>query len=123
MYGFTLTNSIVITGQAPVWNQGGGEASCAHANVPVTSLDKCFSSYTFTDNALVTDPSKFPPSSWPKDVIFAQTVNDVDFTNYNGGNGGDYELTASSPYKNMGTDGKDLGADIVGLQSELADVE
>ena len=123
MYGFTLTNSIVITGQAPVWNQGGGETSCAHANVPVTSLDKCFSSYTFTDNALVADPSNFPPSSWPKDVMFAQTVNDVDFTNYNGGNGGDYELTASSPYKNMGTDGKDLGADIVGLQSELADVE
>ena len=31
--------------------------------------------------------------------------------------GGDYELNANSPYKNSGTDGKDLGADIAGLDS------
>jgi hypothetical protein len=34
------------------------------------------------------------------------------FVNYNNGNGGDYHLAAGSPYKNAGTDGKDLGADV-----------
>jgi len=123
MYGFSWTNSIVITGQYPVWNEGGGEASCAHANVPLTSLNNCFSSYSFTDNALVLDPSKYPPSSWPQGVLFASSVNDVGFTAYDGGNGGNYQLTKSSPYKNKGLDGKDLGADIVGLRSELSAVE
>ena len=36
----------------------------------------------------------------------------VQFVNYNNGNGGDYHLASTSPYKNAGTDGKDLGADI-----------
>jgi hypothetical protein len=36
----------------------------------------------------------------------------VQFTNYNNGNGGDYTLVPTSPYKNAGLDGKDLGADI-----------
>ena len=43
--------------------------------------------------------------------------------NYNNGNGGNYELQSSSPYKNKGTDGKDLGADIVGLNAALANVQ
>jgi hypothetical protein len=55
--------------------------------------------------------------------MFPQTVSDVDFTDYNNGNGGNYQLLSSSPYKNAGTDGKDLGADIVGLNQELANVE
>ena len=55
--------------------------------------------------------------------MFPQTVNDVGFVNYNNGNGGNYELQSNSPYKNKGTDGKDLGADIVGLNAALANVE
>jgi hypothetical protein len=47
----------------------------------------------------------------------------VGFVQYNDGNGGNYELQASSPYKNKGSDGKDLGADIVGLNEALANVE
>ena len=55
--------------------------------------------------------------------MFPQTVDDVQFVNYNYGNGGNYELQSSSPYKNKGTDGKDLGADIVGLNEMLANVQ
>jgi hypothetical protein len=40
--------------------------------------------------------------------------------NYNDGNGGDYHLLASSPYKNAGTDHKDLGADINALEAATA---
>ena len=65
----------------------------------------------------------FPPSTWPANNIFPQTINDVAFANFSNGNGGNYELQSSSPYKNKGTDGKDLGADIVGLNAALANVE
>ena len=34
----------------------------------------------------------------------------------------DFHLQATSPYKNAGTDGKDLGADIAGIDAATADV-
>jgi hypothetical protein len=55
--------------------------------------------------------------------MFPQTVDDVQFTNYNNGDGGNYQLLPGSPYVNKGADGKDLGADIVTLDAELANVE
>jgi hypothetical protein len=55
--------------------------------------------------------------------MFPQSINEVGFTNYNNGDGGNYELLTNSPYKNKGTDGKDLGADIVGLNQALANIE
>jgi hypothetical protein len=55
--------------------------------------------------------------------MFPQTANDVGFVNFNSGNGGNYELQPNSPYKNKSTDGKDLGADIAGLNATLANVE
>ncbi|MFY9906936.1 MAG: hypothetical protein WAK62_17405, partial [Terriglobales bacterium] len=61
--------------------------------------------------------------SWPSNNLFPQTVDDVQFVNFNNGNGGNYELQSSSPYKNKGTDGKDLGADIAGLNEMLANVQ
>jgi hypothetical protein len=91
--------------------------------VPITSINNCFTSYTFANNALIATPSQFPPSSWPANNMFPQTVNDVQFMSYNNGNGGNYELQSTSHYKNMGSDGKDLGADIVGLNEMLASVE
>jgi hypothetical protein len=123
MYGFVFTNSIVITGRYPVWNEGGGDASCAHADVPLTSIDKCFTSYTFNNNALIASPPHYPPASWPSGSQFPPSPNNVGFVQYADGNGGNYELQSSSPYKGKGTDGKDLGADIVGLNEALANVE
>jgi hypothetical protein len=41
---------------------------------------------------------------------------------YHGGDGGDYHLLSGSPYKNAGTDGKDLGADIDAIDTEIAGV-
>ena len=122
MYALVFTNNLVITGQYPVWNAG-RPASCASEDVPVTSMNRCFTSYTFANNGLITPPAQFPPSSWPKKNMFAPTMNSVGFTNYDNGSGGNYALLPSSPYKNKGTDGKDLGADIVGLNAALAGVE
>jgi hypothetical protein len=126
MFGFIFTNNIVNTARYPVWSTGGGTANCASPDVPLASLNACFPVspfYTFSTNALLAHPSGFPPTSWPTGNFFPATGADVLFVNYNNGNGGNYELQANSPYKNKGTDGKDLGADIVGLNAALANVE
>jgi hypothetical protein len=123
MYGLVFTNNLMVTGRYPVWNTGGGTASCAFQDVPIVSITKCFTSFTFANNALVATPSAFPPSTWPANNVFPQTVNEVGFTSFGNGNGGNYELLSSSPYENKATDGKDLGADIVGLNAALANVE
>ncbi|MGB7149404.1 MAG: hypothetical protein WBD45_09630 [Terriglobales bacterium] len=122
MYGFVLTNSIVTTGRYPIWNSHSHD-SCAVLDVPLTSLNNCFSTYTFANNALVAAPSHFSPATWPTGNFFTADPNDVGFVQYDDGNGGNYELVQGSPYKNMGTDGKDLGADIVGLNLALTGVE
>ncbi len=122
MYGFVFTNSIVTAGRYPIWNASGGATSCAHANVPLTSLNACFSSYTFSNNGLVSAPTRYPASAWPTGNIFATSANTVDFAEYNDSNGGNYQLMPGSPFKNMGTDGRDLGADVAGLNAALADV-
>jgi hypothetical protein len=123
MYGLVFTNNLLGTGRYPVWTTGGGSGNCAFKDVPITSINRCFTTYTFANNGLIATPETFPPSTWPAHNLFPQTVDDVQFTSYNNGNGGNYELLPSSPYKNMGTDGKDLGADIVGLNQALANVE
>jgi len=122
MYGLVFTNNLVITGRYPVWNTG-GSTNCAVKNVPVTSINNCFTTSTFVSNGLIASPPEFPPSTWPANNMFPQTVDDVAFTNYNNGNGGNYELLANSPYKNMGTDGKALGADVGRLKAAMANVE
>lgn len=123
MYGLVFTNNLTVTGQYPIWNTGGGQQSCAYKDVPITSIGSCFTSYSFGNNGLIASPPKFPPSSWPSNNMFPQTVGDVQFVNFNNGDGGNYELQSTSPYKNKGTDGKDLGADIVGLNEALQNVE
>ena len=123
MYGFVFTNNIVTTGAYPVWNTGGGSTSCAYQGTPAVKIANCFTTYTFTNNALVASPKGAPPSSWPAGNLFPPDPGSVEFTQYDNGNGGDYQLQAGSPYKNKGTDGRDLGADIVGLEAALAGVE
>ena len=122
MYGFVFTNNLVLTGRYPVWNAF-TDKSCAAGDVPLHSLEKCFTTYTFQNNGLIASPPAFPPSSWPAGNYFPNTIPDVGFVNYNNGNGGDYALLPSSPYKGKGWDGKDLGADIAGLDAALAGVQ
>jgi len=113
----------VLTGRYPVWNALGNKTSCAVKDVPISSIVNCFTTYTFQNNGLIASPPQFPPSSWPTENFFPATPAAVQFVNYNNGNGGNYELLSTSPYKNAGTDGKDLGADIVGLDAALAGVQ
>jgi len=123
MFGLVFTNNLLLTTDEPVWNVGWGKTSCAVKNVPDTTMQKCFANSTFLNNGLITPPPEFPPSTWPTKNMFSQTITAVGFTDYNNGNGGNYQLLSNSPYKNLGTDGKDLGADIAGLNAALANVE
>jgi hypothetical protein len=52
--------------------------------------------------------------------LFPVSDGNVGFVNFNSGNGGNYALLPSSPYKNAGSDGKDLGADISAVQAAIA---
>src|SRR5271157_764458 len=122
MYGFVFTNNLVVTGLYPVWGAGGGSTTCAFNGTPAFKIASCFTTYTFTNNALIGTPSAFPPSSWPAGNMFPPDPNTI-FIQYNNGNGGNYQLQSGSPYINKGTDGRDLGADIVGLDAALAGVE
>ena len=123
MFGFTFTNNLVATGAYPVWNTGGGKTSCGISDVPVTSIAACFASYTFANNGLIASPKAFPPSSWPTGNSFPVDGKAVGFMQYNEGDGGDYQLQPTSPYKNAGTDHRDLGADMAGLEAALAGIE
>lgn len=69
------------------------------------ALNTDFSNWTFQKNALVGESA----SSYPSGNFFPATISDVQFVDYADGN---YSLAATSPYKNAGTDGKDIGANL-----------
>jgi hypothetical protein len=119
---FAFTNSIVNAGTYPVWSTGGGSTNCAFYDVPLITFNTCFTSSVFSANAIIAPPSG-DPAGWPSPNFFPSSTTAVQFVNYNGGNGGDYHLQSSSPYKGKGTDGKDLGADIDAVNSAIAGVE
>ena len=52
-------------------------------------------------------------TAYPEDNFYPAGIGSVGFTNLSGGN---YHLSASSPYKNAGTDGKDVGSDIPSVE-------
>jgi len=120
MFGFVFTNNMVMTGRYPLWSAGWGRASCAAIGTPAQKVNKCFRTNTYKNNALIGTPDAFPPSSWPAGNYFPKDTNDAGFVDFNGG---DYRLQPGSRYKNSGTDGKDMGADIVGLNAALAGVD
>jgi hypothetical protein len=123
MKAFVFTNSILSAGPYPIWSTGGGSTNCAAFNKPLMTVNACFSPYSFASNAVIASPSAYPPSLWPSGNFFPANTATVQFVNYNSGNGGDYHLQPSSPYKGLGTDGKDLGADVNALDSDTAGVE
>jgi hypothetical protein len=122
MANFILTNSILSTGQYPVWSTGGGPTNCAYFDNPITTFTACFKPQPFTSNVIIGNLTGYPPSLWPPGNFFSATASAVQFVNYNNGNGGNYQLVSTSPYRNAGTDGKDLGADVSTILSETTGV-
>jgi hypothetical protein len=57
--------------------------------------------------------------NYPANNFFPPNMAAVGFVNLAGG---DYRLSASSPYRNAGTDGKDIGADVAAVNAATAGV-
>ena len=122
MTGFIFTNNIVGQSSYPVWSVG-GVTDCAIYNVPLASVNSCFITWRFNDNAVIaTSVLNYPPSKWPGGNYFPTTAGVVQFVSFNGANGGDYHLLSTSPYSGVGSDGKDLGANISAIQAKIANV-
>src|SRR5439155_25170872 len=94
----------------------------AYWDKPVNTFNGCFATNPFNNNSFIATPANFPASTWTSGNFYPGSATAVQFVNYNNGNGGDYHLLPSSPYKGAGTDGKDLGADIDALLSNTAGV-
>ena len=71
----------------------------------LTTLNTFYTNWQFTKNAIIAGAaSGYPPGNYyPVDSSAVSFVNAA---------AGDYQLSASSPYKSAGTDGKDLGANL-----------
>ncbi len=76
------------------------------------ALDFYFSNYIFRKNVLVGGRSQ----DYPADNSFPETLAQVGFVNRAGG---DYRLAGSSPFKNAGSDGRDIGCDFDTLEAVL----
>jgi hypothetical protein len=80
---------------------------------PILTLTTYFPLAVFRKNVLVGGDS----TKYPADNFFPATMALVGFTDLAGGN---YKLALTSPYKNAGSDGKDIGADIDALNAATA---
>ena len=134
---FSFTNNLFGAGNFGFHQAlpGGGLPGCGATggSGAVGVLNGCMhSSWTFSNNAIIGGNLPVPPSPYPNlttcgsmdscTQFLGSDWSSVGFVNFNNGNGGDYHLLPTSPYKNAGTDGEDLGADIDGLLVATAGV-
>jgi hypothetical protein len=121
MADFTFTNSILSAGNGllALSSTGGGLQNCsARVDAAEALLNRCFSPYTFERNAIVGSRQ----GGWPRSNFLLGDPRAVQFTNYNGGNGGDYRLLPTSRYKRAASDGTDLGVNLDVMEAHIAGV-
>jgi|GEM_PF-373479 len=106
------TNSIMATGSSGAYPTGGGTANCAVGEkTPATEFAACWEGdSSFAGNVLVVDPNTTNALVWPGDNQSVSDWMSVGFINFNNGDGGNYALDSSSPYKGTALDGLDPGA-------------
>lgn len=111
--GFTFRNNLTIHGSYGIFDPFAGYGDAA--------LDAKFLNAIFTTSAFIgpypTDGGMSPSyyAGHPGN-FFPNSSDDVGFMNWESG---DYRLAASSPYKHMGTDGKDIGVDFDALTAAM----
>jgi len=100
---FSFTNNIVSHANYGFIGSGTGSAN--------TTLAMYFNNnWTVTHNVDIGGSA----NGYPAGSFFPATITAVGFIDTSAGN---FRLTASSPYNNAGTDGKDLGADMDSIES------
>jgi len=138
MTNLTLTNNILTVGKNQITSTGAGASeNCAfQAAMPAKAFEACFANPIVTGNVIANaagDVIANVSNTWPAGQSFP-TIPQVDFVNYNSGNGGDYQLCAgannpaascpgASPYvSGKTTDGLPAGANIEALGQAIAGV-
>jgi hypothetical protein len=103
---------------------GGGAANCSVGHKTYAAMiAACWTgASSFAGNVIVTQ-AESKANRWPSGNQFASDWNAVGFVNFNGGDGGDYRLSAGSPYKATATDGTDPGANVGAVMSVVAQVK
>lgn len=104
--GITITNNILTHCAYGFYGTGTGEGTA--------TFNYYFQNYSFTKNVIGPYSSAGTPGDYPAGNYFPATMATIAFTDMNGHN---YLLTGASPYKNAGTDGKDIGADIAAVNA------
>ena len=134
---FAFTNNLMGSGDHGFHQvlPGNGLPGCgaSHASGAIGALNGCMgNTWSFTHNGIVGSSVSVPGAPYPTTPncgapstclqLNAPDLNNIGFVNFNNGNGGDYHLLMTSPFKNAGSDGKDLGADIDGLANATAGI-
>ncbi|MBV9572926.1 MAG: hypothetical protein JOY93_02640, partial [Acidobacteriales bacterium] len=124
----TVTNNLFLAGEYTIWSIG-SRGVCSTSLEPLVLLNACWAQYSFTANAFVL-PSEQAQASWPAGNIFPASLPATGFSGIVPSNATptaaafqSFLLNEASPYKNAGTDGKDLGADVNSVLSYTAGVE
>ena len=100
--GFVFTNNIAPHNEYGVMGD--------NSSVGNSTLDKYFPGGVFRKNVIAGGRN----SSYPAENFFPPTLDDARFVDKTTGN---YSLSASSPFRNAGTDGKSVGCDMEALKA------
>jgi hypothetical protein len=119
------TNSIISAGNSGAYPTGGGQGNnCSVGEKTVAGkISACWAgSSSFTGNVLITNYATsslvFPPGNRTSATWAA-----VGFVSFNGGDGGDYHLSSTSPYRGLATDGTNPGANVTAVMSPMAAIQ
>ncbi|MFZ1931167.1 MAG: hypothetical protein WAU50_18660, partial [Candidatus Sulfotelmatobacter sp.] len=128
---FSFENNLMTTGEGGFHQvlPGNKKPGCAAplGSGMVGTLNGCMGdTWTAAGNVFANtstkSPKLLPGSPLPTRNFEALNFDSLGLMDFNNGNGGNYQLSPTSPFKNAGTDGKDPGADIEGLQTATAGV-
>jgi hypothetical protein len=112
----SFTNNLVSSPSRLAINGIGSNAPCAFSgSTELARINNCTSLSSFVANALIG-----ATGSWPSNNFYPPTPQDVQFLNYGASDIEGDQLSSSSPYKNAGTDGMDLGANIEAVVAAIA---
>jgi hypothetical protein len=104
--GFVFTNNLMAHNEYGVRGSGAGITS------GYSTLQVYFPSYVFLRNLI----AGANLNDYPGNNFYPAVLDDARFVDRLGG---DYRLAAFSPYRNQGTDGKDIGCDILQLHAAV----
>jgi len=114
MENIVITDNILDVGQYQVISTGGQDNCAYRRGGPKGIFDACWKSYTFSNNVLLGGRGR-----WPDGNHLAQDLKAAGLASHEGGS---LRLQPSSPYHNRSKEGRDIGADVLAIESATARV-